>query len=303
MGRMLEALKQSSVARPPALKPVEVSPLKPEDVPEAETEQDIPFIEVGRRRGEVEASPSVLAVAPKKNVAPPGPVRLDRAVWKVAFRPVPAKPAILASPEQRFAPELIAYHQPDHPVSAQYRALAEQLPRARPQVLLFTATAAGAGTTTVLLNVALSYARLGEPRVAVVDANFRQPAVAERLGLPAAPGLSEVLIGSLPLADALQESGAPGLTVLTAGAGSRMGSAAHHTLSAVWQQLRERFEIVLVDAPCWDSGPDIRALGSECDAVFLVLREDEVKSPAVKDVIETMREQDVCLLGCISTRA
>src|SRR5439155_10142068 len=138
----------------------------------------------------------------------------------VVFRPLPhARPS--APPPSRVGPELITLHQPEHPLSQQYRllqaALLAQLPASRPQVLLFTAAAPDLDTTTVLLNVAIASAQLEKPRVAVVDANLNRPAVAQRLGLDPAPGLREVLSGSVALLRALQVTRQVNLHVLAAG--------------------------------------------------------------------------------------
>src|SRR5262245_5095524 len=304
MGRMLEAFRQSGGDPPTAER-------EPEVFVDDAAGQDTPYIEVGGRPSRVEASPSVLAAAPRRQAAPAeaAPARPEHPFRNVAFRPLPSGPRPLGPPEERFVPELVVFHQPGHPVSDQYRQLVEglagQMPRARSQVLLFTALGEGVGTTTVVLNVAISFARNGGLRVAVVDAHFRRPAVAGRLGLPEAPGLSDVLADSLPLSEALRESGLPGLTVLTAGSrradpGVRTGAP---SLQPVWIQLRERFDLVLVDAPGWDGGQDVLPLGAVCDAAFLVIPQGETGSPKVKHVIEAMREHEFGLLGCISTGA
>src|SRR5262249_56767763 len=90
-------------------------------------------------------------------------------------------------------------HQPDHPVSGQYRALLAQVvpppDGSAGSVLLFTALAPGAGVTTALLNLAVCAAADGRD-VVVVDANLRRPALAARLGVVAAAGLREIPAGS-----------------------------------------------------------------------------------------------------------
>ena len=63
--------------------------------------------------------------------------------------------------------------------------------------LLFAGAADDVGTSTVLLNLAVTLARQ-EATVTVVDAHLARPALADRLGLPPAPGLREVLAGQMP---------------------------------------------------------------------------------------------------------
>src|SRR5439155_12420010 len=139
--------------------------------------------------------------------APPPPPSL----FTIRFQPVHAG----RRPGRGFGPELIAYHQPEHPISVQYRSLAAeiiaQLPGSRPRVLLFTAAGTCAGTTTVILNLAVTLARREETCVTLVDANFARPSVAPRLGLPAAPGLGEALARQTPLTWCLQETPQPNL--------------------------------------------------------------------------------------------
>jgi Mrp family chromosome partitioning ATPase len=229
------------------------------------------------------------------------------ALMTVQFRPAPGG-VLPRPPSARFAPELVAFHRPDHPVSEQYRALVASLlgdypSAATGQALLFTAAAPGAGTTTVLLNAALTMARAGRQRIAVVDANLRRPAVAARLGLPDTPGLREVLAGLASLEDAVQPTGQPNLHALTAGeaVAASVVRLAGAGMRLVLRQLCQMFDHVLVDGPCWDGRPEVVALGAACDAVFLVLPEADADTPATHELLQLVPEQGALLRGCVLT--
>jgi Mrp family chromosome partitioning ATPase len=199
---------------------------------------------------------------------------------------------------------LIASHQPDHPVSVQYRSLAaelvSQLPGGGPRVLLFTAAAAGAGTTTVLLNLAITLARQDATRVTVVDANFAAPALAARLGLPAGPGLSDALARRTPLTWCLQETPQPNLLALPVGklAVPRGGA----NLGSLLEPLRSRNDWVLVDAAPWGDGPEPAELADGCDAIYLVLRQNDLGAPAAAALQDAILEQTGRLRGCVLTQ-
>jgi Mrp family chromosome partitioning ATPase len=170
----------------------------------------------------------------------------------------------------------------------------------RGRALLFTAARAGSGTTTVLLNVAITAARPGRRRVLVVDANARQPAVAERLGLPIVPGLREVLSGSVSLEQALQSTEQANLLALTAGAAAPSGTRfVAETLRSLLRQARQRFDLVLVDGPAWDGRPEVRGLGLACDAVCLVLPEREADTAEADALLQAIPEQGARLAGFI----
>src|SRR5262249_44195470 len=146
-------------------------------------------------------------------------------------------------PAQRFAPDLIAFHQPEHPAAAEYRQLARALlggTVAGPaRVLLCAGAAPGAGVTSVVLNLAVCLAGSEGLRVVVADADESRPTFAERLGLRGRPGLAEVLAGSESLDEALQETGLENLTALTAGRADadRPGCAAGGACRPVLRQL------------------------------------------------------------------
>jgi Mrp family chromosome partitioning ATPase len=310
MGRMLDALRranhpQSETDEQPSAKPLTIAALDAE--PMLVGDEEIPFIEVGPRKS-MEASPSVLACAP---VSPPHmpfpqppaapseqPPPVPRSVH---FRAVSNRP----SARSRFAPELVAYHAPDQRAARQYREVFDAVRKAaaaddHPAALLFTPALPRSGNTTTLLNVALTAACQERRRVVVVDANLRQPAIAERLGLPAAPGLREALAGAATLDDVLQATEQPNLFALTAGVRDAAGVRfVAETMRSLLRQLRQRFPLVFVDGPRWDGRPDATALGAACDAVFLVTPEQEAETPQTDALLRLIPEQGARLAGCI----
>jgi Mrp family chromosome partitioning ATPase len=208
---------------------------------------------------------------------------------------------------RRMAAELVAFHQPDHPASQQYRdllsGLLAQYPSGWGQVLLFTSPAPWGGTTTVLLNLAVTAARQEGRRVAVVDANFRRPALGERLGLGPAPGLREVLSGTVPLAQALQETAQKNLWALMAGRSEHGpdGRLPLDWLMPTLRQLRQQFNLVFVDAASWNEGSEVSALAATSDAVYMVIHQLP-GTPASNDpALPPLRQPPSNLQGCILT--
>lgn len=322
MSRMYSVLNGTAATRPePAAvaAPAPWSPPADDDVfaPGA----DGPFVEVGGPGGPVfSAGPAAkLAVAtpaPEPAVsrapaAPPPPARTyprladTPAYLSVTFHDVSGRPrpkVDLDGPD----PGLVALHFPDHPVSGEYRTLRDevraQLPAPAPRVLLFTAAAGEAGTTTVLLNLAVTLAREDGPRVLVVDANAAtaRPAggTAGKLALKPAPGLAEVLAQQVPLAWAVQGTAVPNLQLLPAGGGA--GDAAD--LPRLLGQLRQWYDWVLVDGGVWGAAPDRDACCPAADAVYLVTREADVDRSEFAGLRGWVRELGGLLRGYVTTR-
>jgi Mrp family chromosome partitioning ATPase len=314
MGRMLDTLNRTN-GEPPAPPAISAAPAVETDDAPAE---EIPFIEVGAPARKVEASPAVWVAstvrlpaepaAPKKpalQTPPPRNVTLAaRPPMTVALQSaIPAQPA-----RPRLAAEVVAYHQPDHAVSGQYRELLGTILRdvggTGGRALLFAALTPGAGTTTAVLNLAVCAAAADPARqVVVVDANLVRPAVAKRLGLAAGPGLQEVLAGTAALEQVVQQTAQERLFALPAGAGAGrlalLGGAAGGWLLR-W--LRERFDLVLLDGAAWPGGAELADLAAGVDAVYLVLDDGQEGQPAVRAATRSLAQFGARLGGLIVTR-
>lgn len=301
MGKILETLKQGAAQAERA-------------TPPDDTEPAVPFIEVGSRRGPVEASPEVLASmrAAGEAAAPPPPggngphFRLLAGATPegptLLFRPLSGPPA---AAEGRFAPAVVAFHQPDGAAARQYESLAAalsaQVPPATPQVLLFSAASPGVPATTTLLNLAVTFARGGDRRVAVVEAGHQRPALADLLGLGGSPGMLEVLSGRALLAHALRPTAQANLFALPAGR-ERRATAPRWTadgMRGLFRELRQQCDLILVDAPAWEEHPESAALATVADAVYLVSSAEE---PAIRaDLLQALSRRGVPLRGQILT--
>ncbi len=308
MGRMLEALKQADTQRLAprlaALPGNEEAPL-----PLSPWRAEVPFIEWGPRKS-MEASPSVLAAPGPTGAA--FPPRAPRPCWsesRVALVPLTSSVEFRPLPRMKTAgkpaPALVAFHDPDGALSAQYRELLKSLIAARPtdepQLLLFTTAHAGSGTTTTLLNTAITAAQLGRRRIAVVDANLPKPGIAAALALVEQPGFREVLAGVTTLDEALQETAQANLTALTTGITLSTGGVRFvaETVRSLLRHLRQRFDLIFVDTGAWDGKAETANLATACDAVYLVLPPNETDTPAIDELLRRIPEQGALLAGCI----
>jgi Mrp family chromosome partitioning ATPase len=300
MGRTLDALRQAET------QPVDQPEAMAVDAPQLqvvtgeEPAEEMPYIEVGGRGKVVEGSPDVLA-APAVRPATRAPALAAQGPLAVAFRPCPAVP----TPAPRMAAEVIAYHQPEHEVSKQYRALLSQvLPEPGGETgraLLFTGLTPGAGVTTALLNLAVSACAAERREVVVVDANLQRPALAGRVGVAAGPGLRDLLAGSAALDQAVRGTLQERLHVLTGGSG-QAGSLSAEAVRWVVAWLRQRFELVFLDGPAWDAGAELAALVAAADRVLLVLDHADIERRDVRAAMRGITQLGGQLGGLLVTR-
>jgi polysaccharide biosynthesis transport protein len=142
-----------------------------------------------------------------------------------------------------------------------------------PQVLLVTSPQPNEGKSCTSLNLALTLAQRSD-RVLIVDGDLRKPCVAHYLGLSEEYGLSGLLTGAHSLDQALcRAASVPQLWALP---GGRTPPNPAELLSSprmadILQQLRERFDHIVVDSPPLLMVTDATILSTLADGVILVV--------------------------------
>jgi Mrp family chromosome partitioning ATPase len=243
---------------------------------------------------------------PQVRKAQPVPPVTDSRILSVTFHPIP-KAGLRLMQQTGVAPEIVAYHFPDHPVSGEYRTVRDQIVRQfdepGPKVTLFTSANAHAGTTTVLVNFAVSLIQEYGSRVLLVDAHLARPGVARRLGAAEAPGLADVLNQSIPLAWALQPTPVTNLHLLAAGTPTDTTEEQMATdLPKLVTQLRQWFDWVVIDAGVWGDLPGSDGTCGAADAVYLVTRSGDIELPGFGGLRAEVTDSGGHVRGYISTR-
>lgn len=183
----------------------------------------------------------------------------------------------LGKPASNGAVALAVLKHPASALSESYRALRTSIllsTAARPpQALLVTSPQPNEGKSCTSLNLALTLAQRNG-RVLIVDGDLRKPCVAHHLGLNQELGLSGVLTGAHDLDRALcPVDGVPQLWALP---GGPMPPNPAELLSSpqmadLLQQLRERFDHIVIDSPPLLMVTDATVLSTLVDGVILVV--------------------------------
>lgn len=117
-------------------------------------------------------------------------------------------------------------------------------------VIAFTSGAPGEGKSTTVANLACAFA-MGKRRVVVIDADMRRPTQHSVLGSGPGAGLCELLSGKLDLQDAVVATAVDGVHLVRAGghAADPAAMLSSRTMTSVMDELRMRYDTILVDAP------------------------------------------------------
>jgi non-specific protein-tyrosine kinase len=220
-------------------------------------------------------------------------------------------PAPPRSPRE--AEAFAALREPESAYGANVRklrtALALRRLEAPTRTILIASAVSGAGTSTTIANLGAVCAGSGL-RVALVDLNVRRPSLHTMFGVPAYPGISDVIAGPMSLKSAVRRVVVPGseadpgtLELVACGTGS-VGSAVDLLASEGFDQLLRglaEFDLVLIDVPPVLEVDDAVALTPKVDGVLLVLH-DGMTRPVLGQLARELDASRAPLLGFVLTQ-
>jgi capsular exopolysaccharide synthesis family protein len=179
-------------------------------------------------------------------------------------------------------------------------ALLTQLDQHHLKSILLVGAQPDSGTSVVVNNLAISIALDGRS-VLVVDANYRRPKQHEMFGTPIEPGLIEALAGSASLDDAVTKLEDPAVDVLPVGhaASATPEVFERAAFDKLLNELKERYEVILIDAPPALLTSDSSAIIKHVDAVAMVVRALEDKRGTVSRMYRLFTGHRARILGAI----
>ena len=172
------------------------------------------------------------------------------------------------------------------------------------RVLLITSTVPSEGKSTTSLSLAAVLAEGGN-RVALVDADLRKPSIAGLADIEGGVGVTDVLLGKVSLADALQTVGSHRrLHVLPAGRippnpAELLASPQFAELIAV---LRRHVDYVVIDSPPVLAVSDALVLSHLADASIVVVGVERVRRQQFTTAMTALQQAKAPLAGVVMNR-
>jgi succinoglycan biosynthesis transport protein ExoP len=177
-------------------------------------------------------------------------------------------------------------------------------PEQRLKTLMATSAERGEGKSTVIANLAVTFAEAG-CQVVLVDADLRLPSLQKIFDLPNEIGCTNVLFQEISPDEAVQSSKVAGLHVLTSGPQTEkpaelLGSAQMVQLIG---HLSQQFDIVLIDTPCLLSVADPGVLAPLVDGVILIVSLGQTRRETVDAAFQQLADVKANTIGVIVNRA
>lgn len=168
------------------------------------------------------------------------------------------------------------------------------------RVFVVSSSLPAEGKSTATANLAVTLAMAGES-VCLVECDLRRPTMATRLSLDDAVGTTSVLIGKVALDDALQSYDDTGLQVLACGQRPPNPSELlqSQAMSDLITNLRERFDIVLIDSPPLLPVTDAALLAAQADGLLVVVRHGKTTRDQLMHSLERVESVGAKCVGVV----
>ena len=198
--------------------------------------------------------------------------------------------------------------------------------QAHARVIVVTSAVEQEGKSTTAANLAVALAQVGR-RVVIVDLDFRRPYLHNYFKVGVVPGVTDVALGHISLDDAVHRialgAGTPSgngaappntngggsvggvLQVLTAGTQPTdpVAFLESEAIGDVLAAIRERADVVLIDAPPVLPVSDAMAISARADGMVVVARLDVVQKPVLRELRRELYAAHVHRLGLVLTGA
>ena len=168
------------------------------------------------------------------------------------------------------------------------------------EVVMVTSALGQEGKTTVASQLAVSLARSGR-RTLLIDGDVRNPQQHVVLNMPFNAGLCELIRSDVTLEDVVKATPAEGLWFL--GAGYRDPQTdqylASPNIAELFDDLKSRFDIIVIDTGPVLTSPDAMLLGQHADSAVLSSRRDISRMPKIREAADRLRSVGVEISGAV----
>ncbi|WP_188993502.1 CpsD/CapB family tyrosine-protein kinase [Paenibacillus nasutitermitis] len=199
---------------------------------------------------------------------------------------------------------LITLLNPKSPISESYRKLRTNIQFSSldtPMKVLMVASAqVDEGKTTTISNLAIAYAQEGK-KVLLLDADLRKPSLHRVLSQNNRNGLTNILTDQIKWRDAIKSTEIENLSVLVAGPIPPNPSEilGNHRMNSLLEELKEQFDIVLIDTPPILAVTDSLIVSALCDGVIMVVSAGKVDKELVKKAKASLEHVNARIIGAV----
>jgi len=157
---------------------------------------------------------------------------------------------------------------------------------------LVTSNISGEGKSFVSINLAISYT-LTDKKVALLELDLRKPRLSKLLNVNRDPGISNYLVGKIPLEDIIKKTSIKNLFVISAGAIPPNPSELilSNKFKELISDLKARFDYLIIDSAPIGPVSDAFLLKDFADTTIFVVRHNATPKIYLKQIDNMFKQQ------------
>ncbi|MBD3108285.1 CpsD/CapB family tyrosine-protein kinase [Bacillus sp. AGMB 02131] len=189
-------------------------------------------------------------------------------------------------------------------ISEQYRTIRTNIQFSTPDLnvhsILVTSSLPGEGKSTTAANIAIVFAQQGK-KVLLIDTDLRKPTVHYTFNFMNVIGLTNILIKSSPINEAVKSTDIDNLDVLTSGPIPPNPSEllASEAMKQLMKELYYEYDILIFDTPPILTVTDAQILANICDASIIVISSGKTEINDLKKATNLLQNASGKFLGAV----
>ena len=162
------------------------------------------------------------------------------------------------------------------------------------KVLQVTSSVSSEGKSTFLGNIAFLLGQKNQKCI-LVDLDLRKPKVHQIYDSENSKGVTDVLLGRASLEEAIKKDKKLGFDVITAGEKNNavINLLESKKMKELISQLRNSYDIILVDSPPVMNVSDALYISKITDAIVFVISQNDTKRAVVKDAVNLLKQNQI----------
>jgi len=172
-----------------------------------------------------------------------------------------------------------------------------------PKTFLVTSSVPNEGKTTLSCELAMSFSQLGP--TLLLEADLRNPSVAKTMGLDERIGITEFVSGQATAEEVIRKHHKRNLSFITCGAipPNPLEFVSSKKFKRALDDLKTRFEYIIIDTPPVFLFSDVLVLGQLVDALIMVVRVDWCKHNVAQGTLKRLHNSHIKPLGVVLSHA
>ena len=205
---------------------------------------------------------------------------------------------------QKYSTSLVSLLNPISPITESYRNVRTHIQFSRPeavvQTILVTSASVSEGKSTTSANLAIVMAEAGR-RTLLIDADLRRPREHSLFGIDISPGLVQFLCNEPEFDADIVKTNIDNLFIVPAGRVVSKSSEllATRRLRDFLKEMRDQFDVIIIDTPPVRVATDAALLSTQCDATLLVVRAGQTKEGELDLALQSLASVGARVTGLL----